>query len=99
MPTRKKTNSLDVITVLAPYVQLAVLCVGIVLWAYNTFAQISYVKEQNASLQGQIEKGQKEQQDFCDRNRQRVETVLGDVKETVKSLELRIIAYQEGKRR
>lgn len=92
---RNQQNTLEIAQILAPYIQTAGIIAGIVLWAYSTFAQISYVKEQNQSLQMQIEKSQKELQEFSDRSTKHLEGSILDLKDLIKSLELRIVTYQD----
>lgn len=88
----KKLNSNAVISALSPTVNMIVLVTGLVVWAFNTFAQISYVKEQNQQLLSLVEQRHRDAIDHSDMNRERMMSVLMEVKETVKSLEAIIIA-------
>lgn len=86
LPTRAE-NSL--IRELKPLIGVGAVVVGIVVWAFNTFAQISYVKEQNTAMLATIEQRHKEAIEHSDMNRDRMLSVLMEVKETVKTIENR----------
>jgi hypothetical protein len=86
-----------ILDALHPTLNTVILVVGIVVWAFNTFAQISYVKETNQQILGTIEARHKEAIDHSDMNRERMLAILTDLKDSMKSLEMRIIS-DRGKR-
>lgn len=103
-----------------PLISMVVLTTGLVVWAFNTFAQIAYVEKQNAELKTNIdnlsrtvksiedqfpkaiadamEKVLSKAQSYSDGNREKtlpaindVKDGLREVKESVKSLESRLL--------
>lgn len=70
---------------------MTVLTTGLIVWAYNNFAQITYVKEQNAALMAHIEQTRRDLIIYSDQNRERIIGILMEVKDSVKSLESRLL--------
>lgn len=94
---------MNIISSLNPAVNMVILAIGIVVWAFNTFAQItyvkeqnfaqmSYVKEQNAAMTLLIEARHKEALLSIETSRERVLGLLVDVKDSVKLLETRSLS-------
>lgn len=75
---------------LQPIITVAVLVTGIVIWAYQTFAQLSYVKEQNTALMLLIETRHKESNDHSDANRARMESLMADIRDSLKLIQQKI---------
>src|SRR3954467_6990141 len=92
----RKITGNAILNTLHPTINTMVLVVGIVVWAFNTFAQISYVKEQNQQILNVVESRHKDAIDHSDQNRERVLAVLVELRESMKSLELRILADHKG---
>jgi len=93
--SNKETSILKELT---PLITTGMLVTGVVIWAFNTFAQVSWVKEQNNLLMNTIEQRHKEAIERSDLNRDRVLSVLGEVKETVKTIETRTWSETKGKK-
>ena len=91
MPKTKKLNSNQIIAGVYPTLNMIVLTTGLVVWAFNTFAQISYVKEQNTQIMSMVEQRYKDAIVHSDMNKERILSVMLEVKDSVKSLESRML--------
>lgn len=71
--------------------------VAVIVWCYKTFAQISYVTEQNALVQRLIqeqraellamrEQDRKDLQLYSDRNREKMEAIMAGIRDEVKAM-------------
>ena len=92
------TREASILGQLTPFITTGSLVVGVVIWAFNTFAQVSWVKEQNSLLMTTIEQRHKEAIERSDINRDRVLSVLSEVKDTVKTIETRTWETQKSKK-
>jgi hypothetical protein len=88
--SKGKTSSNTILAALNPTINVVVLITGLVVWAFQTFAQISYVKEQNAQLISLVEQRHKDAVEHSDMNRDRMLSILNEMKELIKLVDMRV---------
>lgn len=84
---------------LHPTIALIAAVVGVVVWAYSTFATIGYVKEQHKETTALIEQRFLESKEHSDMNRDRQIAVMNEIKEMVRELQARIDAAPPQRKR
>lgn len=78
-----------------PFVTLGSVLVGVVVWAYSTFAPLAYVKEQNQQILTLIEQRNKEAIDHSDMNRDRMMSIMQDIKESIHLIQGQIFKHPQ----
>lgn len=89
----------SMVEALKPIISLGTVAIGIVIWAFTTFAEKNYVKEQNAMIMNTIEQRHREALEHSDMNRDRMMSVLVGIQDTVKTIESRTWAQETQKKK
>jgi hypothetical protein len=106
---KRDTRAGEILVAIQPLISMVVLSAGLVVWAFNTFAQITYVEKQYSEIRANQEAMKRvisDQEDklkidahqYSDATREKVLPAVNDlkeglkeVKESVKSLESRLL--------
>lgn len=85
----------NILREISPLLSTGGMIAAVIIWCFNTFAQISYVKETQAQLSKQIEDNQKAAIEHSDQNRQRMEALMNQMNETLKLIEQRTYRQEQ----
>jgi hypothetical protein len=84
---RKKPPELSAYEQLQPMLNVVTVGVGIVIFCYNTFAQLSYVKEQQLQMQTLVDQRFKDAINHSDQNMKHTLTAIDGVKQLVQNID------------
>ena len=89
-PRRPVTRAPNLLRDVHPLFTIGAAVAGIVAWSFNTFAQLSYVREQNNNLTTLIEQRHKDAIEHSDQNFQQMVALMEGIKNSLQNIERRL---------